>query len=132
MRIACLLFLLVTLPGCSEAWNNPYPAGESGKSIFYTAFTERPKHLDPVQSYSENEAEFNAQIYEPPLQYHYLKRPYTLIPATAAELPKPTYLDAQGKPVPEQANSVAFSLYEIRIKPGIKYQPHPAFAKHAS
>ena len=72
---AWLLAFAVFLSGCGEVWNNPYPAQETGRNILYSAFTERPKHLDPVQSYSEDEAEFNAQIYEPPLQYHYLKRP---------------------------------------------------------
>jgi ABC-type transport system substrate-binding protein len=84
-----------------------------------------------VQSYSENEATFNAQIYEPPLQYHYLDRPYTLVPLTATALPKPAYLDASGRPVPAESKAVAFSVYEIRIRPGIRYQPHPAFARDA-
>ena len=66
---------LVLLAGCSGSeWNNPYPASESGRNILYSSFTERPKHLDPVQSYSENEYTFISNIYQPPLQYHYLKR----------------------------------------------------------
>jgi hypothetical protein len=74
---------LVLLAGCSGSeWNNPYPASEAGKNILYSSFNERPKHLDPVQSYSENEYRFIANIYQPPLQYHYLKRPYELIPNT--------------------------------------------------
>ena len=70
------------LAACGSERNDPYPAGERGQNILYSAFTERPKHLDPAQSYTEDEATFTAQIYEPPLQYHYLKRPYELIPAT--------------------------------------------------
>ncbi|MCK9991124.1 MAG: ABC transporter substrate-binding protein [Rugosibacter sp.] len=119
--------------GCGDAWNTPYPANERGKNILYTAFADRPKHLDPVQSYSEDEIAFTAQIYEPPLQYHYLKRPYTLIPATAEALPEPSYLDAQGQPLPENAptEKIAFTDYVIAIKPGTLYQPHPAFARAA-
>ena len=84
------LALLMLLAGCSGSpWNNPYPASERGANILYTAFTERPKHLDPAQSYSSDEADINAQIYEPPLQYAYYRRPYALIPATAVEVPKP-------------------------------------------
>jgi len=59
-----------------------------------------PKHLDPVQSYSENEYAFIANIYQPPLQYHYLKRPYTLVPFGAVTVPQPEYLDARGRPLP--------------------------------
>ena len=114
MRI--LLIVLLFLAGCGEVWNDPYPAAERGKSILYSSFSERPKHLDPVQSYTEDEAVFTQQVYEPLLQYHYLKRPYELIPLAAAEVPKARPIEG-GK----------FTVYEIRIKPGIKYQPHPGF-----
>jgi ABC-type transport system substrate-binding protein len=130
MRYLWLALTAVLLAACGPVWNDPYPAADRGRNILYTAFTERPKHLDPVQSYSEDEITFTAQIYEPPLQYHYLKRPYELIPGTALEVPKPRYLDAQGRPLPDDADAarIAFTDYVIRIRPGIKYQPHPAFA----
>ncbi len=128
-----LLHLLVIglLSGCGAAWNDPYPAAERGKNILYSAFTERPKHLDPVQSYSADEIAFTAQIYEPPLQYHYLRRPYELIPATVTAVPQPRYLDARGRPLPDDADAaqIAFTDYVVEIKPGILYQPHPAFAE---
>ncbi len=124
--------LLAFLIGCTaSSLNNPYPQEEAPKNILYTSFSERPKHLDPAQSYSSNEIVFTAQIYEPPFQYHYLKRPYTLVPLTATDIPTPTYLDAQGTPLPASApdSAIAFSLYEIKITPSIFYQPHPALAK---
>lgn len=133
IRFAVLAALLLT--GCGDGlWNNPYRGADAGANILYSSFTERPKHLDPVQSYSENEFTFIGNIYQPPLQYHYLKRPYELIPYTAVEMPKPVYLDAQGHPLPEgaPAGKVAFSEYVIRIRPGIRYQPHPAFAVDAA
>lgn len=125
------LFLIALLAACGKVWNDPYPAAERGANILYSAFTERPKHLDPVQSYSEDEITFTAQIYEPPLQYHYLKRPYTLIPLTATKVPEPRYVAADGTPLPSDAPSalIAYTDYVIEIKPGIFYQPHPAFAE---
>jgi ABC-type transport system substrate-binding protein len=131
LPLAALLALF--LGACGEVWNNPYPAADEDSNILYSSFSARPKHLDPVQSYSSNEITFTAQIYEPPLQYHYLKRPYTLIPLTAAEMPLPRFVDASGKPLPPEASAedVAFSIWDIRIKPGIRYQPHPAFARDA-
>jgi ABC-type transport system substrate-binding protein len=131
MRIPLTVMLTLLLAGCGSAWNDPYPAADRGRNILYTAFTERPKHLDPVQSYSEDEITFTAQIYEPPLQYHYLKRPYEVIPATAIEVPKPRYLDAKGQPLPHDADPsrIVYSDYVIRLQPGIRYQPHPAFAE---
>jgi ABC-type transport system substrate-binding protein len=129
--VALSVALSLLLTACGKQWNNPYPAADRGQNILYSAFIDRPKHLDPVQSYSEDEITFTAQIYEPPLQYHYLKRPYEVIPATALEVPKPRYLDAQGRPLPERTDTgrIAFSEYVIRIRPDIFYQPHPAFAE---
>jgi ABC-type transport system substrate-binding protein len=118
------------LAGCGAALNDPYPAQDRGANILYTAFTERPKHLDPVQSYSEDEATFLYQIVEPPLQYHYLKRPYVLEPATADGMPRLRRLDAGGRELPATADpaKVVSTVVEVRIRPGILYQPHPAFA----
>ncbi len=131
--VLCLGALLAG--GCGErAWNNPYPAADDAQNILYSSFEERPKHLDPAQSYVENEYALIAQIYEPPLQYHYLKRPYTLIPLTAAHMPKAVYLDKDGRALPDNAAAgrIAYSVYDITIRPGIRYQPHPAFAQDAS
>ena len=119
------------MAGCTDSLNHPYPNSETRANVLYSAFSERPKHLDPARSYSSNEVEFTGQIYEPPLQYHFLKRPYELIPLTAEAVPKPHYVDAAGKPLPDDAPAavIAESHYEIRIRPGIRYQPHPAFAR---
>lgn len=113
-----------------EPWNNPYAAENDDRSVLYAVFQERPKHLDPVSSYSENEAQFTAQIYEPPLQYAFLKRPYELVPLTATEVPRPLYYDAKGQLLSAESPDelVARTVYRIEIRPGILYAPHPAFA----
>jgi ABC-type transport system substrate-binding protein len=129
-----VLFAVAVLTGCSDTWNNPYPRAERVAPILYTSFEERPKHLDPARSYSANEAEFTAQIYEPPLQYHFLRRPYTLVPLTVERVPAPQYYDAAGRRLPADAPTaaIASSVYELTLRPGILYQPHPAFARDAA
>ena len=118
------------LLGCSDQpWNDPHPEGESRGNVIYSSFSDRPKHLDPVRAYSADESRFIDQIYDPPLQFHYLKRPYELEPNTLTQMPTVTYLDEEGNPVDEYASELAFTLYVLEIKPGILYQPHPAFAK---
>lgn len=128
------IVLFLSLTGCEfNAINSPYPGEQAKQNILYSSFTLRPKHLDPARSYSANESSFTGQIYEPPLQYHYLKRPYELIPLTATSLPTVVYLDAAGKPLSSQDETadVVYSVYTITIKPNIRFQPHPAFAKKA-
>lgn len=132
ITLLCALFLLVS--ACKDvSWNNPYPKAEREANTLYTSFSERPKHLDPAQSYSSNEIAFTGQIYEPPLQYHYLKRPYELIPLSARSVPKPVYYDKFGNRLEANASikDIAYTFYDVKIKKGIKYQPHPAFAKDA-
>ena len=116
-RVICSLIAVLT--GCSGTpWNYPYSSADRNEKILYSVFVDRPKHLDPAQSYTTDEAVFTRQIYEPPLQYHYLKRPYELIPLTATAVPRPQTIIRGG---------ATYSVYEIRIRPGIHYQPHPAF-----
>lgn len=130
MRFLPFLFAVLLL-GCSGPPNSPYPAGQASKSILYSAFSERPKHLDPARSYSENEYVFIGNIYEPALQYAFLKRPYELEPLTVDGMPKVRYLDRAGHEVAADSNAIAFTDYELRLNPGIRYQPHPAFAIRA-
>ena len=130
-----LLLFVWLIGGCSDSgWNNPYPRSDLARNILYSSFSERPKHLDPVRSYSANEYEFIAQIYEPLLQYHFLKRPYELVPLSAERVPVARFYDTKGNPLPEQADSgeIAISEYEISIKRGMLYQPHPARARDNS
>ena len=131
LRVGIAVLAASLAAGCGDVWNDPYPVAERGGNVLYTAFTERPKHLDPVQSYSEDEATFLYQIVEPPLQYHYLKRPYALEPATADGMPRLRRLDAAGRELAADADParVARTVVEVRIRPGILYQPHPAFAR---
>lgn len=117
------------LAGCN---NNPWPDGSASTNTLFTAVLEAsPRHLDPVASYWSNDTPYSYQIYEPPYGYHYLKRPYELVPKSAAAVVKPRYLDKDGKPLPEDAPGeiVAESIYDVPIKPGILFQPHPAFAR---
>ena len=87
-----------------------------------------PRHLDPTASYWANDTTFTYQIYEPPYGYHYLKRPYQLIGKAAEDVAKPRYLDKDGQLLPDDApaEQIAESVYDVHIKPGILYQPHPA------
>ncbi len=115
--------------------NSPYAADAQRQNVMYTAFTQRsPKYLDPTSSYSVDETPYTYNIYEALYGYHYLKRPYQLTPRAAVKVVEPTYLDAQGKELPADVpgDQVAQSIYDIPIKPGIRFQPHPAFAKDAS
>lgn len=122
---------LALLAGCN---NSPHPRGAERENTLYMAFAERsPRYLDPTSSYTAPESTYTYEITEPPYGYHPLKRPYTLIPRAASALAKPYYLDAQGRRLPDDApdEQIAQAVYDVPIRPGLKWAPHPAFAKDA-
>jgi len=123
-----IAFLMVA---CNTA-NEPVPKAWLGENTLFTSYTESPKTLDSVSSYSNNETPWTYAVYEPPLKYHYLKRPYELEPRSLQALPTVTYLDKHGKVLVASAGAsqIAESVFELKIKPGIRFQPHPAFASN--
>ncbi|MFW5443381.1 MAG: ABC transporter substrate-binding protein [Methylococcaceae bacterium] len=130
MYIFFLAIIGLFLSSCEfSQLNNPYSEAENDLALLYSSFSERPKHLDPAVAYSSNEYGFIAQIYEPPYQYHYLKRPYQLEPLTAVKMPTIVYFNKDNNRLAGQFSDdeVAYTDYTIDIKPGIQYQFHPAF-----
>lgn len=127
--IVVVIAVMLSYQATHIPWNSPYPWGATGENVLYRAFSEQPKHLDPAKSYSSDEYQFIAQIYEPPLQYHYLKRPYQLIPLTATKRPQPQYYDNRDNRLPNDApaTDIAYTDYVVDIQPGILFQNHPAF-----
>ncbi len=112
--------------------NNPYRPGETARPTYFGSFDEPPTKLDPARAYYVHEGEIIDQIYEPPLTYHYLLRPYTVIPLTAEALPVAVYYNTNGQVLAEEdpdAERVGRVEYTVRIRRGIFYQNHPCFAR---
>jgi ABC-type transport system substrate-binding protein len=123
------LAALVAAAGCD---NSPWPKHAAAENTLYSAMTEStPRHVDPTASYWSNDTLVTYQVYEPPYGYHYLKRPFELVPKTAEKVVAPIYLDRNGEKLPDDApaDQIAESVYDVPIKKGVLFQPHPAFAK---
>ncbi|MEH6636087.1 MAG: ABC transporter substrate-binding protein [Halioglobus sp.] len=125
--------LVLSLSACGDSpWNNPHAPDKEGKLIYQSVMSPAPpKHLDPAISYATDESLIIMQIYEPPLGYHFLKRPYELLPLALESMPMVTYLREDGQTLEEGDDSVAFSRYTLRLRDTAHYQPHPAFARDA-
>jgi oligopeptide transport system substrate-binding protein len=123
--------ILAFVTGCGEPpWNKPYSRTLEGQVTYQSMMSPAPpKHLDPAVSYASDESLFTLQIYEPLMAYHYLKRPYELIPGALQAAPQVSYLDAEGHEVDEASESVAFTLYTLKLRDDLHFQPHPAFAQ---
>jgi oligopeptide transport system substrate-binding protein len=128
-RVGLPVAAVLMLASCGQAWNNPYLSSEKGQNTLYSSFVERPKHLDPAVSFTSDESQFTYQVYEMAVQYHYLKRPYELMPQLAESVPVPQLYDKTGKRLPDDASpsDVAYTIYEVKVRKGVQFAPHPAF-----
>ena len=88
-RFIVAIAVVMWLCACS---NDPYSHSHSNSKVLYSAFRDAPKTLDPVKAYTTNATAINGNIYESLLEYHYLDRPYRLIPALAEQVPKAQHL----------------------------------------
>ncbi len=128
-RIKIFLLMMIVSLLQADVWNNPHSKKKSASNTLFSSFSLPPKRLDPVVSYNANEWAFIGQIYEPPLQYNYLQRPYMLEPLTLMEMPTIRYLNKEKEEVDENDKSVAFTEYRLDLRKDVMYQNHPAFAK---
>jgi len=118
----------------SHCDNTPHPPEAADAATLYFAISAPINKLDPATSYYSHEAEVVDNVYEPPFEYHHLRRPYELKPLAAEEVPSPVFRGPdgailEGDPPPEQ---VARVEYTIRIRPGMWYADHPCFATNAA
>ena len=104
---------LLALASCT---NNPYPDVDRGHRVLYSSFIEPPKTLDPAVAYSTAEHVITGNVYDTLLEYHYLQRPYRLIPGLAKAVPELTQL-ADGR-----------QSYRFQLRRGILFHDDPCFA----
>ncbi len=91
MLLSALLSSLAA--GCG---NDPYPDSDRTKKILYLPFAEAPKTLDPAVAYDTPSHQITANVFDTLLEYHYLDRPYRLIPNVATEVPRAEPLAEDG------------------------------------
>ena len=101
VKIKIFLLMMIVSSLHADVWNNPHSKEKSASNTLFTSFSLSPKRLDPVVSYSSNEWAFIGQIYEPPLQYNYIQKPYRLEPLTLIKMPTIRYLNKERQEVDE-------------------------------
>ena len=99
LRAAILAFALVSSPAAAE-------------KVLRYAFLVAETGFDPVQINDLYSSIIISQIFDAPLTYDYLARPFKVKPNTAAALPE---VSADGK------------VWTLRIRPGIYFADDPAF-----
>ena len=105
---AAVLAALVTVAGC----DNATPVADSNEVVAYGVLAAKVRGMDPGDIGDTTSSAIASQIFECLYQYHYLKRPYELIPQLAADMPR----------VSEDGLA-----YTIKIKKGVYFTDDPCF-----
>ncbi len=117
MALLAALAAGVAAAGCT---NNPYPQADRDKKVLYSSFHDAPKTLDPAVAYTTAEHVITGNVYDTLLEYHYLARPYRLIPGLAVSVPK-------GQDLPDGRQT-----YRFQLRPGVLFHPDPCFPPDAT
>jgi peptide/nickel transport system substrate-binding protein len=104
---------LLAVQGCT---NDPYPEADRSQKVLYSSFSEAPKTLDPAVAYTTAEHVVTGTVYDTLLEYHYLRRPFELIPGLAEAVPK-AETQADGRQV-----------YRFKLRKGVLFHADPCFA----
>lgn len=107
------LAALLVLAGCS---NDPYAADDGMAKVLYLAYPVPPKTLDPAVAYSAYDLPVTGNVFDTLLEYHYLDRPYRLMPGLAEAIPAAR---------PEPGGGVA---YRFTLRPDVLFHEDACFA----
>lgn len=105
-KLLLILLVILSFTSCKKV-------KEQDASTLLISLSGEVSTLDPANAYDTISGSVIYQCYEQLFQYHYLKRPYTIIPLLAENLPE---VSADGK------------TYTIKIKKGVKYHNDESFS----
>lgn len=90
-QLAILLItviILTSLHGCGSGDSDTTNSAQSNQVVRYAAFGAKIRSLDPMLIQDTMSSAIASQLYDCLYQYHYLKRPYQLIPSIASDMPQ--------------------------------------------
>ena len=96
--------------------NSPYTDDVPGEKVIYGVFQDAPRRLDPAEAYDVVAHRLTGLVNDKLLDYHYLKRPFTLIPSLALEVPKAELQPGGGV------------IYRFRMRRGVGFGEDECFA----
>ncbi len=99
--------------GCSGTLLQASPVKVQAQKVLHVLLTSPESSFDPALASDINTISINENLFEPMLRYDYLARPLQMRPNTLQAMPE---ISADGK------------TYTMKIRPGIFFSDHPAFA----
>lgn len=80
--------LFVASCNCGGKSGTGTGTADAAKKVFRFYRSSTHKSLDPILQFDQASAEIVMNVYDTVLEYHYLKRPYTMVPNLLAKMPE--------------------------------------------
>ncbi len=106
--VVLITAVLLVIAGCRGSTSPP----DSNEIVLYSALPAKVRGLDPGDIGDTTSSAVASQIFECLYQYHYLKRPYELVPQLAEAMPQ---VSTDGL------------VYTIKIKKGVYFADDRCF-----
>jgi ABC-type transport system substrate-binding protein len=116
MRVFGTIVAALLATGLFACTNNPYPDADAHTRVLYLSYPVGPKTLDPAVGYSVYDHQVTGNVFDTLLEYHYLDRPYRLIPGLAEAVPR------------AEPNADGTVAYRFTLRPGVLFQDDTCFA----
>ncbi len=115
LKSVSIIFItaLLTTSGCNDSGS----VEEPNEMVLHHVLSAKIKGLDPGNMRDVYSVIVASQMFEPLYQYHFLKRPYELVPLLAEDMPQ---------------ISDDLLTYTIKIKKGVYFQDDPCFGSPRS
>lgn len=114
------LAIVLSAAGCTKKSAEEKVAGSAGTESsavmakkFHFARSSDPKTLDPQAQLDSASADFINSVYDTLMEYHYLKRPYEMIPSLLSKMP--------------EADAKDPLTYVFELKKGVKFHDNKCF-----
>lgn len=113
LYLALLILFIGSACSSKKNNNNGQPQGSTdAKKIFYHFRSSAHKTLDPMMQFDAASADIIRNVYDTLIEYHYLKRPYELIPGLLEKMPE------------KQNDGLS---YVFTLRKGVRFTNDPCF-----
>ncbi|MCR9140684.1 MAG: ABC transporter substrate-binding protein [bacterium] len=110
-------------PGiCLQCNNNPYDSPAAAGRVFYTSLDENPTTVDPHRVSDVDSQYIASNIHDTAYEFHYLKRPFEIVPSMARALPQRGWR----QDFPGLAGQRVYAL-RFALRPGLRFNDDPCF-----
>ncbi|MEQ9366838.1 MAG: ABC transporter substrate-binding protein [Leptospirales bacterium] len=108
---------------CLQCNNNPYESSATTGRVFFTSLDENPTTVDPHRVSDVDSQYIASNIHDTAYEFHYLKRPFEIIPSMATAMPERGWR----RDFPGLGGRRVYAL-RFSLRPGLRFNDDVCFS----